>query len=360
MLGKAPLSRHLMTRVGEKRHFFRTWARQNFAREVWSWAWAKSVRSPDAGQLAEALALLDGTPTTIIDQEDRESPIFILAGGWRTGSTLFQRILVSDRRLFLWGEPLGELAILPSIVQSLYRIIGFPRLDGYYLKEGTKSVELPTSWIGTLYPHGTDLRSGLRSLFDRWLAVPARNRGFSRWGFKEVRLGAAEAVLLRWLYPRAKFIILSRHPYDCYRSLSDSGWHHVFYRRPDVRVDSAGGFARHWNRLAMSWLQLPEGFPALHVKYEDLTGDSFDFRQLEAWLGIEIEEKTALSTFVGRTAIRTRLSWYERMIIKSEAAAGMRALGYSRNVPTSTGAVGGSTSRPAVSTDERNSIVSPR
>jgi hypothetical protein len=125
-----------------------------------------------------------------------------------------------------------------------------------------------------------------------------------RWGLKEVRLGATKASLLHWLYPRAKFVILSRHPHDCYRSLADSGWNHVYYQRPQVRVDSAAGFGRHWNRLATGWSELPADFPRVHIKYEDLINGKVDFRRLESWLGIEIRENVALSVFVGRTAVR--------------------------------------------------------
>jgi hypothetical protein len=106
-------------------------------------------------------------------------------------------------------------------------------------------------------------------MFDRWLGRPARERGFTRSGFKEVRLGAAEAMLLRWIYPKAKFGLLSRNPYDCYRSLSDSGWHHVYCTRPHIRVDSAAGLATHWNRIVLSCSELPANFPAFRIKYED-------------------------------------------------------------------------------------------
>ena len=41
---------------------------------------------------------------------------------------------------------------------------------------------------------------------------------------------------------------------------------------------------------------------------------------------------SALSASVGRTAVRNRLSWYERLIIGHEAAGGMHALGYSKSV----------------------------
>jgi hypothetical protein len=97
-----------------------------------------------------------------------------------------------------------------------------------------------------------------------------------------------------------------------------------------VHVDSAAGFARHWNRVAVSWSELPEGFPSIHVKYEDLINGKVDFRELESWLGIKVKEDVALSASVGGTAVRNRLNWYERLIIGHEAAAGMRALGYSK------------------------------
>jgi hypothetical protein len=97
-----------------------------------------------------------------------------------------------------------------------------------------------------------------------------------------------------------------------------------------VSVDSAAGFASHWNQIASSWLELPEGFPSFHVKYEDLIGGNFDFRKVESWLGIEITEKVAMSVIVGHSSIRPRFSWYERRIIAHEAAPGMQALGHSR------------------------------
>jgi len=167
-------------------------------------------------------------------------------------------------------------------------------------------------------------------LVEGWLGQPALRRGFVRWGFKEVRLGAPEAMVLHWLYPRAKFLLLTRHPFDCYRSLADSGWGQVYYRRPDAWVSSAADFARHWNRLAVSWLELPPGFPCLCIKYEDLFNGKVDFRGLEAWLGIKILENLALSVVVGRTSSRPQLSWHERSIISHEAARGMRFLGYSK------------------------------
>ncbi len=279
-------------------------------------------------QLRTTMAALD-TSGRVCEVSETESPIFLLATGWRSGSTLLQRILVTDPRVLLWGEPFGEMALVSGMAEMLTRLSTFPDLaERWAEKEGLFS-SLATSWIASLYPPGKDLRLGLLALFNQWLGQPARERGFERWGFKEVRLGATEATLLHWLYPKAKFVLLTRNPYDSYRSLSDSGWHHLYHSRPDIRVDSAAGMARHWNRIALSWSQLPADFPAFRIKYEDLIGGKFDFRSLESCLGIEIKEEKALSVVVGRTARRHRLGWCERLIISQEAGAGMHALGYS-------------------------------
>jgi hypothetical protein len=243
---------------------------------------------------------------------------------------LLQRILVTDPRLLLWGEPLGEMTIVSRVAEMLSHFISPRNLQLWKDQQDPNSSALSTSWVANLYPPSDDFRSALRSLFDQWLCKPARQRGFARWGFKDVRLGATEASLLHWLYPNAKFVIISRHPYDSYRSLADAGWGQVYDRYPDVCVDSAASFAIHWNRLAVSWRRLPAGFPFVHIKYEDLIGGEVKFRELEAWLGIEIKENVALSAAVGGTAKRIRLSWYERMIIAREAATGMRSLGYSK------------------------------
>jgi hypothetical protein len=238
--------------------------------------------------------------------------------------------LVTDQRLLLWGEPLGEMALVSRIVEMVCDSLSPRNLELWKKQDNLTSSSMATSWVANLYPPGSDFRLALRSLFDRWLGEPARQRSFARWGFKEVRLGATEATLLRWLYPGAKFVVISRHPYDCYRSLADSNWEEVYYRHPGIPINSAAGFAKHWNRLALSWSELPVDFPLFHIKYEDLVKGQVDFRELESWLGLEIREDVALSVTVGGTATRSRLGWYERLIIAREAAAGMHALGYSK------------------------------
>jgi Sulfotransferase family len=177
----------------------------------------------------ETIAAIDG-PVRVCEDSDAEAPIFLLSTGWRSGSTLLQRILVTDPNVLLWGEPLGEMALLPGIAGMLTGLETCPGLKELCAADNPAFSSLPTSWIATLYPPGGNFRDGLQTLLTRWLGEPARRRGFGRWGFKEVRLGGTEAMLLRWLYPRAKFVLLCRNPYDCYLSLADSGW---LYRPPE-------------------------------------------------------------------------------------------------------------------------------
>jgi hypothetical protein len=319
--------------VGERRLISRlaSSARRNIVRELWDWARCKRVTVPSVQQFLETIAAIDSSARVCEDSE-AEAPIFLLSTGWRSGSTLLQRILVTDPNVLLWGEPLGEMALLPGIAGMLTGLETFPELKELCAADNPAFSSLPTSWIAALYPPGNDFRDGLQTLLTRWLGESARQRGFGRWGFKEVRLGGTEAALLHWLYPRAKFVLLCRNPYDCYLSLADSGWHHVYHSRPDIRVDSAAGMARHWNRIALSWSELPPDFPAFRIKYEDLIGGRVDLRKLESWLGIKLNESLALSVSVGSTAHRNRLGLCQRWIISHEATAGMRALGYSKRM----------------------------
>jgi hypothetical protein len=295
------------------------------------WLNLEKVNLPSAEELAKSVSLLEMCDSgNACSQQEEEAPIFVLSTGGRAGSTLLQRILITDPRLLLWGEPMGEMALVSRIAEMVSHLEQPQKLMTWKYQVDANSSELAQSWIATLYPSITYFRAALRSIFDQWLAKPARDRGFVRWGFKEVRLGATEAILLRWLYPNAKFVVTCRHPYDSYRSFVGNRWI-CYYRYPEMRVDTAAAFALQWNRLAMSWADLPANFPCFRMKYEDLVGGNVDFRKLESWLGIEIKEDLALSAPVGGSRQRGRVTWYERKIIAHVAKAGMRAMGYSSN-----------------------------
>ena len=312
------------------RHWRQVTTHVSWARELWAWWRCRTPDFPTVDKLNNSMTNLSAyTARVSAAAPDPEAPIFLLATGIRTGSTLLQRILVTDSRLLLWGEPLGEMAVVPRIARMLSDSLSPSFLRSWQTQPSPDSPELAKIWIAHLHPDMRDFRSSLRNMFDTWLAQPARKHGFARWGFKEVRLDATDAVLLHWLYPNAKFILLTRHPYRSYASFADYGSTDSFVQHPALRVNSAASFATEWNRIAASWADLPEGFPAFQLKYEDLISGTFDFRSFESWLGLELKENDALSEVVGHSASRDRLRWYERWIVSRQAVEGMRFLGYS-------------------------------
>ncbi|NNE42721.1 MAG: sulfotransferase [Gemmatimonadetes bacterium] len=258
------------------------------------------------------------------DYNEASAPVFLLAVSWRTGSTLLQRVLMTDPSLFIWGEPWGRMSLFPRLADAVCAIDAeWPREK--HLVTNLEADPTKDFVAANLFPPGTDFRAALRDFLVRWFEPAAAERGFTRWGFKEVRLGAAEALVLRWLFPHAKFVVLLRHPYDAYRSCKD--WT-LYDRWPDRVVNSAASFARHWNRLALSWQEVREDLDPVVLKYEDLVADGFDFRGLESRLGLKLDESAALGSRVGGTKNKQELTREEKRVVAEEAREGMRAYDY--------------------------------
>ena len=65
-------------------------------------------KRPSAQEVASALERF-GPFEEPAPGDTESSPVFVLATGWRTGSTLLQRVLMTDRRLLLYyGENPSE------------------------------------------------------------------------------------------------------------------------------------------------------------------------------------------------------------------------------------------------------------
>ena len=126
--------------VKRKSEFLRTFvrrARRNFVREMWDWAQCSEIVIPSVNQLRETISVLS-SPAQVFEEEFPESPIFLLAAGWRSGSTLLQRILVTDPSVLLWGEPFGEMALASGLATLLCRLSTFEGLAELSAeKEGT-------------------------------------------------------------------------------------------------------------------------------------------------------------------------------------------------------------------------------
>ena len=251
------------------------------------------------------------TNPTDFSRHDDEEPIFLLATGWRTGSTLMQRILVTDSSLLMWGEPHGRMGILSrmgDMLASFDRAIA-PESVGLISKPGMMSGE----WIANLYPRTSVIRQALQSMIYEWLGQPAKELGYARWGMKEVRLGYDEAAFLLWLFPKAKFVVITRNPHDSYRSAMQLGA--LWERWPDRLVNDAYAYGRLWNRLALSWKAAAKDFPLRFYRLEDVTNASVDFRDLASFCKLGLEPEAAIGKKVGSARSDVTLSFIDKMLL---------------------------------------------
>ncbi len=173
-------------------------------------------------RLEKSLSVLDGAtrePQVATDDD----PVFPASIGWCSGSTLTQRGLMTDPAILVWGEPLAHLDFLNRLAEPLLGISAdWPGESHWLSRRG--EVNLNQDWVATLAPDAGHLKSAYRSFLDTWLVVPARQRGFKRWGVKQVRWTGEDAVMLRWLYPQCKFLVVVRHPVSAYQSMRNFGF----------------------------------------------------------------------------------------------------------------------------------------
>jgi hypothetical protein len=214
---------------------------------------------------------------------DDGQPVFVLSAGWRSGSTLLQRMIMENNRdLLLWGEPFARCNIHDGLVNQFRAFTSEWPPRPYFLAEMALK-GLADTWVANLYPGVDDLLRAHRSFHRVLFAEPARKAGLKSWGLKEVRLTIEHATYLRVLYPACKIVLLYRNPYDAY--LSYSRWNITVVRTwPDRLISTPYAFGRNWAELTRGYLQGHEKVDALLIKYEDLDNPAAVGR-LQSYLG---------------------------------------------------------------------------
>lgn len=276
------------------------------------WVDRKRRRQP----IPSLVEVLDRTVAE--DSTTSDEPVFILGTGWRVGSTLLQRLVISSGEVLVWGEP----HTLAMPIQEMSRMIAMlgTAPDSWFIHDDD-GVPMTDKFIANLYPPAVDLLGAHRSFYQAWLGDPAIERGFGRWGVKEVRWGIDDARYLRALFPCAKFVFLTRSPYDAYASYHGALW----YGEWPNSIRTVGQFADHWRlKTEQLWSSANE-VGALTIRYEDLRDDPQVLDGLDAHLGISID-RNVLDNKVGSTA--KGLTSLQRRIIQHRVGAIARELGY--------------------------------
>lgn len=261
-------------------------------------------------------------------QEDASSPIFLLSAGWRSGSTLLQRLVMSDKRVLIWGEPYDECGPIQAMAQTMRAFRpGWPPQE--YFHDGTPPHQLTGSWVANLFPAPESLRAAHRQFLDTLFDTPATGAGASRWGLKEVRLDINHARYLKWVYPNARFVFLYRNPLEAYSSYCRYGrsWYDLF---PDRPMFTPTAFGTHWSRLMRGYLEGAEALGAMQLKYEDLIGPNPPLDRLDGYLGI-CSDHGVLAKKVGSSVKggeKVRVNALERFLLKRVVSPTAERLGY--------------------------------
>lgn len=261
-------------------------------------------------------------------QEDASSPIFLLSAGWRSGSTLLQRLVMSDKRVLIWGEPYDECGPIQAMAQTMRAFrSGWPPQEYFY--DGTPPQQLTGSWVANLFPAPESLQAAHRQFLDTLFDTPATSAGASRWGLKEVRLDINHARYLKWVYPNARFVFLYRNPLEAYSSYCRYGrsWYDLF---PDRPMFTPTAFGAHWGRLMQGYLEGAEALGAMQLKYEDLIGPNPPLDRLDEYLGIH-SDHGVLAKKVGSSVKggeKVRVNTLERFLLKRAVSPTAERLGY--------------------------------
>lgn len=211
------------------------------------------------------------------------NPVFICSSGWRTGSTLVQRMICSSGEILIWGEPYGRAQLISQMSNSALALVDglieeWPEPQCFLPPDIPKNLE--DYWIANLFPEPDSFREGFRAHLEAFLAKPAQDKGFSRFGLKEVRLSALDAMFLQWIFPDARFVFIVRNPWDAWSSAKSYSHLDVWdLYWSDEPIRNAGAFAEHWKSTVESFINWPDE-ACLTVRYEDLIKPDYDVEKL--------------------------------------------------------------------------------
>jgi hypothetical protein len=251
-----------------------------------------------------------------------DEPVFIFSAGWRTGSTLLQRLVMSSGKVLVWGEPYTNCEIIRQLAGSLQAITpDFPP-DRFFIKAHREQGLDFNAWVANLYPDPECFLQAHRAFFQSLFAGPALAESYPAWGVKVTRLEQAHAIYLKWLFPRAKFLYIYRNPYAAYQSFRPFRKQVWYAHWPNRPMLTSTAFGRHWRTLLAGFLAGYQEVGGRLIKYEDLCSGQLSIDSLEEYLQLRLD-RAVLSV---RVASRRPYSGQEPAVPAAELRLLRRAV----------------------------------
>ncbi|WP_017711059.1 sulfotransferase [Prochlorothrix hollandica] len=315
-----------MTSLTTIKAFLKTVLPQSWLEERASRRWYQEQRD-GVQTIAAAIQGLE-TRWGLRPPDSPHRPIFIFSAQWQSGSTLLQRLINSDRRVLIWGEPFHKSNLVQSLGNSLRSFTAqFPPEDYFIDSPNFRDSEdqFDRRWTANLYPELQTLITAHRGFYHSLYGQPALDRGFERWGIKEVRLSMDHAYYLKWLFPRAKFLFLYRNPYKAYQSCHT--WRDLYLRWPDVPVPTPQVFGTLWREMVEGYQAGYQQVDGLLIKYEDFCAGSPAVDQLSDYLDLNLKAE-AMDRKIGSQRQTTPLSPHQIKTLRRAVNPLAHQLGY--------------------------------
>lgn len=234
--------------------------------------WKPSMGTkPISQSIRQALSALD-QHTTSKYARSNEEPTFVLSVGYGTDANYFLNCIDPD--VHIWRGSYDRIGVLDNLAQTI---------RGVTNSWPPKSNDKPT--------HTPDVSSLCQATENYINTLFRRSKTFSEtdaWGFSTHNSHSDHAFLLRWIYPKAKIVILMRNPFDAFKTYLQSG-ELQYATWPSNPLNSAETFAAQWNSLTYSLFLAADELKAKIVRYEDIVRTDYDWSSIETYLEREIQ-----------------------------------------------------------------------
>jgi len=207
--------------------------------------------------------------------DDAPAPPAFLIGSPRSGSTLLARMLGAHPEVFAPPEP----HLMPPLAH-----LGFGEARVERAPYDPVVTQIGLHELTRLLPGGEeDVRQALRALTDR-LYERARTASGRRLLLDKTPAYALVLDFLAFLYPDARYVVLTRHPLAVWGSFVDSFFDgdfraaHAHNPILERYVPAVGRFLRE------------RPVPLVHVRYEDLVqAPEAELERISAFLGLDFD-----------------------------------------------------------------------